>query len=385
MGRTDHGEAATILAVAVAMCACGRSGAGTDAAVGDPGTPDETASIDPRGSNDTATGPDDAGAPDRPDAGDASSQAEASDPGPAEVAPEVFDKPIPPEVPGPPTHLWDCTYDPATLPGHVSPVPLGCVLDPGCHQAMVVGHRGTGGDFGTIAPENSLAAIRAAIVMGVDGVELDVRETKDDRLVLMHDGSVDRTTDGTGDVDQMTFDEVHRLHLKTDKLKSGADCSCETVPALEDALALAKGRVFVTLDTKTDRVDLVVAAIQAAGVRDQVLVSVGSFDKAVEARAIDPAIHIWVRPDTMDEVQQATDLFDPDPEVYEIPPELAAQAGPVVHALGRKTSADVWSADMQYYLDENPSDYIGPFQAGLDCQMTEFPTQMLQALGRWPF
>ena len=294
-------------------------------------------------------------------------------------------KPFPPVVPIPPVHLWDCTHDPAAFPGHVSPVPLDCILDPTCREILVVAHRGAGGDFGTIAPENSLAAIRAAIVMGVDGVEIDVRETADGHLVLMHDATVDRTTTGSGTVGAMTLDEVRGLEFRTDKFQTGADYSCERVPTFEEVMDLVRDRVFITLDTKTDRVDLVVSAIVAAGMQDQVFVSVGSFDKAVQARAMDPSIRVWVRPDTLEQVQEATDLFDPDPEVYEIPPELASKAGPIVHALGRKTSADVWGADIEYYLNGDPGVFTGPFDEGLDSQMTEFPSQMLVALGRWVF
>ncbi|MBM4398511.1 MAG: glycerophosphodiester phosphodiesterase family protein, partial [Deltaproteobacteria bacterium] len=180
---------------------------------------------------------------------------------PADARKEVGEKPLPPVVAGPPAHLFDCTHDPAKLPGHVSPVPLGCILDDACADVMVTSHRGAGGDFGTIAPQNTLAAIRAAIVMGVDAVELDVRDTKDGRFVLMHDGTVDKTTDGTGAVADMTLDEVRALHPKTDGLLSGGDFGCENVPTLEEAMDLAKDRVWIYLDTKTDKVPELVALI----------------------------------------------------------------------------------------------------------------------------
>ena len=62
-------------------------------------------------------------------------------------------------------------------------------------------------------PENTLAAIRLSKEKGASGVELDVRFTRDGRAVLLHDTSVDRTSDGTGRVEQLTFEEVRALDV----------------------------------------------------------------------------------------------------------------------------------------------------------------------------
>src|SRR6476469_1921058 len=67
------------------------------------------------------------------------------------------------------------------------------------HPLAVIGHRGGK----ALAPENTLAAFRNAIKLGADYVEVDVRATKDGRLVIMHDSSVDRTTNGTGAVKEL--------------------------------------------------------------------------------------------------------------------------------------------------------------------------------------
>ena len=75
------------------------------------------------------------------------------------------------------------------------------------------------------------------------------------------------------------------------------DFACERVPALAEALALIRGRLFVDLDTETDRIDLVVAAIVAADVIDQVFVSVSDPAKAVAARTSSrPPWAAWKRP-----------------------------------------------------------------------------------------
>src|SRR5436190_24151617 len=60
-------------------------------------------------------------------------------------------------------------------------------------------------------PENTMAAYKAALDAGADFIETDVRTTSDGRLVIMHDGSVDRCTDGHGDVASMTFEQIRKL------------------------------------------------------------------------------------------------------------------------------------------------------------------------------
>ncbi len=71
----------------------------------------------------------------------------------------------------------------------------------------VAAHRGWCAEY----PENTMAAFRAAVEIGVDQIETDVHITKDGELVLIHDATVDRTSDGTGRVDSMTLSELRAL------------------------------------------------------------------------------------------------------------------------------------------------------------------------------
>ncbi|MCA9542058.1 MAG: glycerophosphodiester phosphodiesterase family protein, partial [Myxococcales bacterium] len=323
-----------------------------------------------------------------PEAGpdDAGADATPADEGPPDGAVvDAYEPPPLPFVPGPPAELFDCNAE-FVDPGRRSPVPLDCVIDPACDARMVVGHRGAGGQAGTIAPENSLAGIRAALLMGVDGVELDVRHTADDHLVLMHDGSVDRTTDGEGNVDQMTLAEVTALHLKRPYHPDvPGDFDCETVPTLEQAFALTGGRVFIDLDTKTDRVDLVVAAIAAAGLHDEVFVSVSGVDRAVQARALDPEVRVQIRPDTPEEYASAMALFARAPEVIEIPDVRVAEMAPSIREAGLKVFADVFGIDAAALLLGDLQRYVGRYDAGAHILQSEYPPLVLEALGRRDF
>ncbi|MDQ3181559.1 MAG: glycerophosphodiester phosphodiesterase, partial [Acidobacteriota bacterium] len=72
---------------------------------------------------------------------------------------------------------------------------------------LVIAHRGGAGN----SPENTLFAFKRSVESGVDVLELDLRSTIDGELVVIHDAKVDRTTDGTGAVAAMTFDEIKKL------------------------------------------------------------------------------------------------------------------------------------------------------------------------------
>ncbi len=288
--------------------------------------------------------------------------------------------PGPPYVPGPPAETYDCSG--AVPPGRRSPVPLDCPLRPGCREPMVVGHRGAGGALGAIAPENSLAAIRAALVMGLDGVELDVRHTADDGLVLMHDVTVDRTTFGTGRVDASSTAELTALALRPPiHPRAAGDFDCERVPSLGEALALTRGRLIVLLDVETDRTELVVAAIAQAGVRDEVFFNTGSISQAVEAREADPALRVMVRVGDGAEYDEAMARFDSAPEVVQIPSGRVVELAGRTRARGQSLLVEA-SGEDAVALVRGGDVYLELFEAGADIIQSEFPPLVIEALQR---
>ncbi|MGW4800054.1 glycerophosphodiester phosphodiesterase family protein [Nonomuraea sp. NPDC004297] len=109
---------------------------------------------------------------------------------------------------------------------------------------MIAAHRGQWRD----APENSLAAIEAAIADGAEIVEIDVRPTSDGHLVLMHDDTVNRTTGGTGKVSDLTLDQIRSLRLKQGLGGAQAALTEHTVPTFEEVMRVVEGRALVNLD-----------------------------------------------------------------------------------------------------------------------------------------
>ena len=112
---------------------------------------------------------------------------------------------------------------------------------------IVVAHRG---DWRN-APENSLQAIENCIKMGVDMVEIDIQQTKDGHLILMHDNTIDRTTKYSGLVKDWNLEDLKNIRL-VDGLKIETN---QTIPTLEEALLLCKDRILVNLDKSYDIFD----------------------------------------------------------------------------------------------------------------------------------
>lgn len=109
---------------------------------------------------------------------------------------------------------------------------------------MITAHRGQWREY----PENSLGAINEAIEDGAEIVEIDVRLTADGVPVLMHDSTVDRTTNGTGKVSDYTLAEIKELRLKKGLGGETAELTEYTIPTLEEAMLAVKGRAIVNLD-----------------------------------------------------------------------------------------------------------------------------------------
>jgi glycerophosphoryl diester phosphodiesterase len=128
-------------------------------------------------------------------------------------------------------------------------------------------------------PENSLPAIRSAIAMGVDIVEVDVRRTKDGRFVIIHDTTLDRTTTGRGKVAEMTLEDLRKLRLR-DGAGSVTD---ERVPTLEEALETVRGRALVNVDKSSDHPAEIFRVVEKAGALGYTLFSVSDPLETFEA------------------------------------------------------------------------------------------------------
>lgn len=140
------------------------------------------------------------------------------------------------------------------------------VTQPSTAQVEVIAHRGNSSQ----APENTLASINSAFAIGADHVELDIALTSDGIAVLMHDATVDRTTDGTGPISSLTLAQVQSLDAGS---WFGPAFVGERVPTLAEALVAADQRGRILLDVKAGGMG---AAIQAA-INDAAILSGKTF------------------------------------------------------------------------------------------------------------
>ena len=165
---------------------------------------------------------------------------------------------------------------------------------------LIEAHRG----YSALAPENTLASFQAAIEAGVDRIELDVYASKDGHAVVIHDGTVDRTTNGTGAVKEMTLSELKKLDAGSWK---DSRFGKERIPAFSELLDLAKGRVMVDIDLKD--ADAIVPMVQDLKERDMLfdaIVTGTSSEDIQKIRKVEPAlVAFFERSDELKKLHEA--------------------------------------------------------------------------------
>jgi len=139
-------------------------------------------------------------------------------------------------------------------------------------------------------PENTLAAFREAIRLGVHMIEFDVALTKDGQLVLMHDATVDRTTDGSGRVSDLTLGQLKSLDAGSWK---GQEFKGERIPTLDETLAMMPENVWLNVHLKgsVELAEKVTRRIVAHGRLHQAFLACGS-KAALAAKQVDSRIKI---------------------------------------------------------------------------------------------
>ena len=165
----------------------------------------------------------------------------------------------------------------------------GCVRTE--NHIMITAHRGDQ----SAAPENTLSAFEAAIENGADYVELDVTETKDGILVILHDDSLMRTTGLEKNIWDVTYEETQKLDAGSWYL---ADFAGERIPTLEEVIGLCKGKIKMNIEIKIagyeskEFVEKVVALIQREEILNQCIVTSFDYDTVRKVKELEPAIQV---------------------------------------------------------------------------------------------
>jgi glycerophosphoryl diester phosphodiesterase len=169
---------------------------------------------------------------------------------------------------------------------------------------LVAAHRATNPNY----PENSLAAIAESIRIGVDIVEIDIRKSKDGVLVIMHDKTIDRTTNGSGKVDDFTLAE-----LKEFRLKFGNDITDEQIPTFEEVLQLTKDKMLLDVDFKLEgeaSVRQTFDLIEKYGMEDQILFFLYDYPETVQYQKLNRKIKIMPRAYSRKDIRAIRKLQD---------------------------------------------------------------------------
>lgn len=168
-----------------------------------------------------------------------------------------------------------------TAPGRVGATELlGDPRTPG-EAAFIASHRGGG----ATAPENTLPAITAALAAGFDYVEVDVALTADRHPVLMHDATVDRTTDGHGAIASLTLEQVRALDAGAWFAPSYARTPVPTFAEFADVLAASTQRALIELKGEWDAAAIAVVVSEVTARDLERRVALASFDARTLALA----------------------------------------------------------------------------------------------------
>jgi glycerophosphoryl diester phosphodiesterase len=161
-------------------------------------------------------------------------------------------------------------------------------------STLIVAHRGGA----ALAPENTLTAFENALKLGVDQVECDVHLSKDGELVVIHDPNVSRTTDGNGQIGDMTLAEIKKLNAAAKFSGGTLRVAAQPPPTLAEVLDVVKGKAGIQIEIKVAAGNAryagiekkVVDALKGKGMTDKAIIISFDFPTLKDVKAIDPRL-----------------------------------------------------------------------------------------------
>lgn len=247
-------------------------------------------------------------------------------------------------------------------------------------KPLVIGHRGNSGN----APANTMEAIRQAIDIGVDMIEIDIRLTKDRVPVLIHNDTVDETTDGKGLVSEMSFDQIRKLDAgswKDIKYKG------EKIPSLMEVLDYSKGKIYLSIDLKDESaIPEMIKAIQSADMVDNVVICGCVESQAKAIWQIDENLSVLLNTDP--DLDRLAKMDDKSEFIKEYIRRACKERFPVLNvnykfvtdeliykAHLRGLSVWTWTVDKE-------EDITRLIEMGVDGMYSNYPERVMKALER---
>ena len=240
-------------------------------------------------------------------------------------------------------------------------------------EPLIVAHRG----LLLHAPENTLANFRACLELRM-GFEFDVEKTKDGQLICIHDGTVDRTTNGTGAVPELTLEEIRRLDAGSwfDSRFVG-----EKVPTIDEVLKLVaeyqQHDVLITVDLKAEGVGLDVAQL---AVKHEVLDKLLFIGKTIsepqvrdQIRSVSKKAHTAAVANNADEFEKTLAASNADYVYFRyLPPKEQMNA---VHGAGKRAFIAGITVS-----GNSPENWQHALNVGIDGILTDYPLELAAML-----
>lgn len=224
-------------------------------------------------------------------------------------------------------------------------------------------------------PENSIEAMQNALRYGPGLMEVDVAQLKDGTLILMHDGTIDRTTTGSGSIENLALADVKQLYL----LDAEGNKTRFRVPTLAEVLEWTVGRAILTLDIKpsTDFAS-VVQAVKEARAEDYVVAICYSLEQAKTFHRLAPDMMLTVTMRNAEEVNSVLGSGIPKDRIvaWTGTRVLASDFYHSLHQQGWRVivgtlGAPETSLDMQFARTGTDHQYLEIYQMGADIVATD--------------
>ena len=229
---------------------------------------------------------------------------------------------------------------------------------------VVIAHRGSH----QVKPENTTAAIEAAVKAGADYVEMDLRTTKDGKLVLCHDETVDRTTNGKGKINDLTWEEIAKLAI------TGKDGNIYHIPTFSEVLKVCKDKINIYLDFKEADVTETYRQLGAARMEKNVVVYLNKVEQYLAWRKLVPEIPLMTSlPESITTKEDLAALLDK--MQLEALDNIKDSA---MLTAARANGIHVW-LDVQG-ADENPAKWKQAMSKGIQGVQTDHPEELIKYL-----
>jgi glycerophosphoryl diester phosphodiesterase len=218
-------------------------------------------------------------------------------------------------------------------------------------------------------PENTIPAYQEAIRLGADFIEVDVQTTADGKLVLSHDGTVNRCTNGQGKISEMTFEQVEALDAG---IKTAPEFAGTRIPTFAEVLDLARGKIGIYVDVKNASARDLVSHIDDHGMTDHVVIYCG-LNLARQIQELNPRLKVMPESSSVEHSRLLVEQLHPKVIAFS-----ARDFTPEIIAVSQQAHAEIYVDRMG--ITDAPEGWQSAIDAGADGIQTDRPGPLVEYL-----